>query len=354
MATAFLKGGLTLDEIIAGWSRQGATLGIREYYSVNTWDRDLPAQARGGNLDYLRRTIPEFHARGARFMSAESSDNWGPNGLGYYLAARMLWDVDEARTDRTNWSRISSTRAFGPAKEPMAEFYRQLDGSEAAPGRATTNSAACSVRSGRGPARWPTRRPIRRRLDDLMLYARYVDLYHRYAKAEGAARQAAFEQLIRHAYRMRKTMLVHTKALYRDLAAPRQDRDDSGRRGVERAGGQQPVEVERAVHGRANWRRSSPRGSPAIRWPSWISSRSRSATTWCRPRSSVCPQHRLGQTGPRPAASRPSSLSWNQAPGDHRAADHRRTDRPLSRPRQRAGRTVEARRSQPDAASRRR
>jgi hypothetical protein len=30
-------------------------------------------------------------------------------------------------------------------------------------------------------------------------------------------RQAAFEQLIRHAYRMRSTMLVHTKALYRDL-----------------------------------------------------------------------------------------------------------------------------------------
>ncbi len=29
-------------------------------------------------------------------MSAESSDNWGPNGLGYYPAARMLWDVDEA------------------------------------------------------------------------------------------------------------------------------------------------------------------------------------------------------------------------------------------------------------------
>lgn len=29
-------------------------------------------------------------------MSAEASDNWGPNGLGYYLATRMLWDVDEA------------------------------------------------------------------------------------------------------------------------------------------------------------------------------------------------------------------------------------------------------------------
>jgi hypothetical protein len=129
VATAFLKGGQTLDEILTGWSAKGATLGIREYYSVNTWDRDLPGAARGGNRDYLKRTIPEFHAKGAHFMSAESSDNWGPNGLGYYLAARMLWDVREAQhVDELVDDFL--TRAFGPAKEPMREFYQQLDGSQ--------------------------------------------------------------------------------------------------------------------------------------------------------------------------------------------------------------------------------
>ena len=62
-------------------------------------------------------------------MSAESSDNWGPNGLGYYLAARMLFDVKEAgRVDALIEGFL--TRAFGPAKEPMHEFYRQLDASE--------------------------------------------------------------------------------------------------------------------------------------------------------------------------------------------------------------------------------
>src|SRR5690606_26594174 len=35
--------------------------------------------------------------------------------------------------------------------------------------------------------------------------------------ARGEERQAAFEQVIRHAYRMRTTQMVHTKALYRDL-----------------------------------------------------------------------------------------------------------------------------------------
>src|SRR4029079_16711286 len=96
--TAFIKGGNTLNDLLAGWQKQGATLGIREYYSVNTWDRDLPGKARGGTPAYLARTIPEFHAKGARFLSAESSDNWGPNGLGYYLAARLMWDVAEAKT----------------------------------------------------------------------------------------------------------------------------------------------------------------------------------------------------------------------------------------------------------------
>lgn len=64
VATAFIKGGQSLDDIITGWAEKGATLGIREYYSVNTWDRDQPGAARGGNLDYLQRTIPAFHAKG--------------------------------------------------------------------------------------------------------------------------------------------------------------------------------------------------------------------------------------------------------------------------------------------------
>lgn len=216
VATAFLRGGLTLDEILQGWSERGAVLGIREYFGVNVWDRDLPGRARGGNLDYLRRTIPAFHARGARYFSAESSDNWGPNGLGYYLAARMLWDVHEAERIEQLVNDFL-TRAFGPAQEPMAEFYRQLDGSR--PHLVEDDQLGRLFRALEEGHRRADTPAIHARLDDLTLYARYVDLYRRYAQAKGAERQAAFELLIRHAYRMRTTMLVHAKALYRDLAA---------------------------------------------------------------------------------------------------------------------------------------
>lgn len=216
VATAFIKGGQSLDELLAGWAAKGAVLGIREYYSVNTWDRDLPAHARGGNLDYLRNTIPEFHAKGARFMSAESSDNWGPNGLGYYLASRMLWDVGEAG-NRDAIVNDFLEKCFGKAKEPMAEFYKEIDGSK--PHLVSSDQLGRMFRALEKARKLEETPEIRRRLDHLTLYAWYSDLYQRYARSDPGNRQQSFETLIRFAYRMRTTMMIHAYALYRDLAS---------------------------------------------------------------------------------------------------------------------------------------
>lgn len=214
IATGFIRGGYTMDQLLAGWEVKAKTLGIREYYSVNTWDRDLPGAARGGNIGYLRTTIPHFHQSGARFMSAESSDNFGPNGLGYYLAGRMMWDVGEAKNVEELIADFLD-KSFGSAKEPMTKFYALLDGTKRQAlsddllgrmfrlldeARALTSDAA-----------------IRARLDDLSLYTRYVELYHDYASAQGKERQAAFEQLFRFIWRTRHTGMVHVKALWRDL-----------------------------------------------------------------------------------------------------------------------------------------
>lgn len=214
IATAFITGGFTVDQLIDGWQQRAKTLGIREYYSVNTWDRDLPGAARGGRLDYLTNSIPHFHARGARFLSAESSDNWGPNGLGYYLAARLLWDVREAtRSDAIVADFLD--RSFGPARAPMATFYELLTATKRPP---LSDDLLGRMYRALAQARQATTDPaINGRLDDLTLYTRYVELWLDYSTASGLPRQVAFEALIRHAYRMRTTMMIHTKALYRDL-----------------------------------------------------------------------------------------------------------------------------------------
>ena len=219
IATGFIRGGYTVDELIEGWAAKGATIGMREYYSVNMWSRNLPGAARGANIEYLKRTIPHFHAKGARFMSAESGDCWGPCGLGYYLAARMLWDVDEAK-------RIDAlvddflTRAFGPARAPMGEFYRLIDGANRP--LLCDDLLARMYRLLDKAGQLAGTPEIHARVGDLILYTHYVELFRDYRAAKGAARQAAFERLIRHAYRMRGTMMVHSKALYRDLV--RRDR----------------------------------------------------------------------------------------------------------------------------------
>ncbi len=217
VATAFGSAGLTLDELMAGWRSRGATLGIREYFSVHPWDRDLPGAARGGNLEYLARTIPHFHQQGARFFSAESSDNWGPNGLGYFLAARMLWNLNEASPERIAELRTEFLQnAFGAAAEPMERFYQLLDSakkpllSDDLIGRmyrllAEARQAAAS------------RNDVLARLDHLVLYTHYVERWFDYTQATGEARQAAFENMIRHAWRMRDTMMIHVLALYRDV-----------------------------------------------------------------------------------------------------------------------------------------
>ncbi len=214
VATAFIRGGYTVDQLMEGWHQRGATLGVREYLSVNTWDRDLPGKSRGSNLKYVREKIPHFHERGAKFFSAESSDNWGPNGLGYYLAARMLWNADEANQADALVEDFLD-KCFGSAKQPMAEFYQLIDGSSQPlmsdhligrmyrllqEARSLTNDEA-----------------VQKRLDDLVLYTRYVELWFDYAHSDDEVRQTNFEKWIRHVYRMRETMMVHAKALYRDV-----------------------------------------------------------------------------------------------------------------------------------------
>jgi hypothetical protein len=214
VATGFIRGGFTIDQLISGWQAKARTLGIREYYSVNTWDRDLPGAARGANIDYLRTTLPHFHHSGARFMSAESSDNFGPNGLGYYLATRMLWDVREANQVDALIADFLD-KSFGPARGPMAKFYSLIDGTKR---QALSDDLLGRLYRSLDEARALTAdSAIRTRLDDLTLYTRYVELYHDYASAQGKDRQDAFEQLFRFIWRIRHTGMVHVKALWRDL-----------------------------------------------------------------------------------------------------------------------------------------
>ncbi|MFO7905225.1 MAG: DUF4838 domain-containing protein [Pirellulaceae bacterium] len=210
IATSFIRGGYTLEELIEGWRAQGTTLGIREYHDVFTWSHDRPRKARGGDLDYLCRTIPYFHEQGARFMNSENADSWGANGLGYWITPRLLWDVDAVdRVDELVDDFLEN--AFGPAKQPMGEFYTLLNRDDMI--RSNEDVVARMYRFLDEAHRLTDDEKIDRRLADLVLYTRYLELYYAYRAAEGDERQTRFERLWRHVYRMRDRGMVSTRAI---------------------------------------------------------------------------------------------------------------------------------------------
>lgn len=216
VATAFISGFYTVDGLLDGWRAQGATAGIREYYSVNTWDRNLPGSARGCNLDYLQRTIPHFYDRGARFMSSESGDCWALNGFGYYFAARMLWDVGEAKRREAILSEFLEN-AFGPARGPMQAFFARLEGSR--PPLLSTDLVGRLYRDLQAARALAPDPRVQARLDELVLYVRYVELYRDYDAARGPDRLKALEAVCRFAWRIRGAGMVHSLAIYRDVPA---------------------------------------------------------------------------------------------------------------------------------------
>jgi len=217
-----LSGNVPVEDRLQGWGAKAKTLGIYDYYSISQWHLSMPAKAKGSNLPFLTESIPGFYTLGARVMVAESGDSWGPCGLGFYVASRLLWHT----TDAKNVDAIVEDfldKAFGPAKEPMREFYHVIDGSQQKAGTPEFFAERAmkmydALLKARALAQTPEQRA---RLDSLALYTHYVELtvanwQAQAAKpagetAEDAAKRkaAALERLVRWAYKIHETGLAH-------------------------------------------------------------------------------------------------------------------------------------------------
>ena len=236
VATWFLRPKQTVEMLLEGWgARTAGPLGIYEYPSGVKRHRMLPARARVASTAYLARTVPFFHRKGARFYMAGTTYSFGPYGPGLYLAARMLWDLDEARrVDELKEDFLE--RAFGPARERMRRFYALLEtdpewayekGMDLAANHA--REVEPSVVRGMYEALHAARQlaplpDVQRRLDLLVQYTRYVDLYRRYywGSPEGEARQKAFDEVAAFAYRIRYTRMIGAKVLLREPVSSRE------------------------------------------------------------------------------------------------------------------------------------
>lgn len=209
--TAFITGGYSLDQIIDGWQQQGATMGIYDYYSVSVWDWNMPGRPKASHPDAVARDIRRFYEKQARFYDCESGDCWGPAGLGYYVASRVMWDISQS--DRVKeLTEDFLTRAFGPAKEPMRGFYTLIGDTSHRSGSDVAGRMYRFLAEARQLA--AARPDVLARLDDLLLYTRYAELNYTMngPKADGESRN----RWLAFTYRIRKTSMVHYYGLWSD------------------------------------------------------------------------------------------------------------------------------------------
>ncbi|MBA3684869.1 MAG: DUF4838 domain-containing protein [Planctomycetes bacterium] len=207
--TAFIGGGFTFGQVVEGWQAKGATVGVYDYLSVVDWDWNLPRGSSGSRPRGVAAGLARFHQQGARFYDAESGDCWGPCGLGYLVASRVLWNVDAAKSVDAIVDDFIK-RAFPGIEKPMRGFYELIcfDDQRRQPSDLVGRMYRCL-----DEARRATKdAKVLKRIDDLVLYTRHAELY--YALQNGAG---SVDAVAGHDYRIRKTMMVHAYGLWARL-----------------------------------------------------------------------------------------------------------------------------------------
>src|SRR5262249_49937523 len=106
-------------------------------------------------------------------------------------------------------------KSYGSARLPMQEFYLLTEAGNKALlssdliGR-MYRSLAAAVNLTKDPA-------VLARIQDQILYTRYVEQFREYNFTEGPQRQTLFEELLRFTYRVKNTGMGHTMAVWRGL-----------------------------------------------------------------------------------------------------------------------------------------
>jgi len=212
ITAGFTRGRYTFLELLDEWPRRVDAMGIYEYLNVWAWTQDMPGAARGANLKYLRERIPYYVAHGATTMSCESGSNFGPNGLGYLVASRLMWNPG---TDVDAVCRDFYDRAFGPAAGPMQRYYERFDGG--CEPLVSDHLLALACRDLAEASRLAAGRPdVQRRLDDLKLYLFYVRLMRDLEVTLEADREKRLRlvfRILNFAYRTRHRYIINSAAI---------------------------------------------------------------------------------------------------------------------------------------------
>ena len=210
LTAGFIRGRYSYDELLDLWPKKCPSMGFYEYFSVYLWDWDMLPGGTAANILHLSRKIPMLAGRQATSIDAESGDNWGVHGRGYYVANRLMWNP---RADVQAILEDFYEKAFGPAAGPMKRYYERLDpGSEPLMSEHLIGLAFRDVEeAGRLAAGRPD---VQARLDDVKVYLRYFHLRWMLDRTgDKDQKKKLTQELFAHVYRTRRTYMNHWEAI---------------------------------------------------------------------------------------------------------------------------------------------
>ena len=201
----FIRGEHSYDQLVTKWQHKAKAIGHYDYWSVFHWFKDMLPTRYGNNIEYLTKSIRNWHKHGGTSLNTEITNGWGVNGRGMYLAAHLRWHVD---MDVDAFLDDFYQRAFGPAAESIQAYYERLDWSKFPV--FTDHVVALAYRDLQRATEQASGHPdVLARIDDLKIYMRYFHLKWQFDhEPDGATREKIALQLLRHVCRSRMSYMV--------------------------------------------------------------------------------------------------------------------------------------------------
>ena len=210
LTAGFTEGRYTHDELLELWPKKCHNLGFYEYFSVWLWDFDRLPGGNGANITRTKTMLDRYIQASATSFDAESGNNWGVHGRGYYITNKLLWNPD---SDVNALLADFYDKAFGPAAPAMKRYYERI-----APDNKPLMSRGLvgeAFRDVAEAARLAKDRPdVLARLDQLKHYLRYVHLRWQLDHEKDKAKQKELTvSALTFAYRTRYEYMNHWGAM---------------------------------------------------------------------------------------------------------------------------------------------
>jgi hypothetical protein len=195
----------SFDELMDLWPKKVRYVGVYDYWAVYDWTRDHLPSGRTSDTSYVAHKLPEYMHHGICSLVSEAGTSWGGQGLGYYLASRVLWN---SSVDTQALKNDFYEKAFGPAAGDMKTYYTRVDkanGPLAGPTfyRLAIDDLDRAEKAAQGDAE------VLNRIKQLKQYHVYLYLFNKEAGrvSEAEKKQTAYD-MMKWNYRIRNNYMI--------------------------------------------------------------------------------------------------------------------------------------------------